>query len=166
MAELLKDPRFPKDPEERAATLIDLYVVSVLLDAGAGNKWTYVEGDSDWVGGRSEGLAVASWHMFRDGVFSDKGKEDSFRVDGEWHWQAGPGKLRMIRSLANFTTAAALQRLTPEILAKHMQVTEDNPMSGLEGRTALLSKLGCALAARPDIVKNGRPGDLVCEQLA
>lgn len=59
--------------------------------------------------------------------------------------------------------AAALQRLTPEILAKQMQVTEDNPMSGLEGRTALLSKLGGALAARPDIVKNGRPGDLVCE---
>ena len=42
-----------------------------------------MEGDSDWVGGRSEGLAVASWHMFRDGVFSDKGKEDPFRVDGE-----------------------------------------------------------------------------------
>ena len=83
MGELLKDTRFPKDPAERAATLIDLYVVSVLLDAGAGNKWTYVEGDSDWVGGRSEGLAVASWHMFRDGVFSDKGKEDPFRVDGE-----------------------------------------------------------------------------------
>lgn len=83
MGELLKDPRFPKNPEERAATLIDLYVVSVLLDAGAGNKWTYNEADSDWVGGRSEGLAVASWHMFRDGVFSDKPKEDPFRVDGE-----------------------------------------------------------------------------------
>lgn len=63
------------------------------------------------------------------------------------------------------SAAAALQRLTPEILAKHMQVTEQNPMSGLEGRTALLSKLGGALAARPDIVKSGRPGDLVGEQL-
>lgn len=47
-----------------------------------------------------------------------------------------------------------------------MQVTDENPMSGLEGRTALLSKLGGALAARPDIVKNGRPGDLVCELIS
>lgn len=159
MGELLKDPKFPKDPEERAATLIDLYVVSVLLDAGAGNKWSYNEADSEWEGGRSEGLAVASWHMFKEGVFSDEPEKSPFRVDGT-------SPLTFLRPKEHSDkTAAALRRLTPEILAKHMQVSEDNPMSGLEGRTALLSKLGSALAARPDIVKNGRPGGLVGELL-
>lgn len=79
-------PSFPSDPTQRATTLIDLYLVSVLLDAGAGPDWTYTEkderGNVSWKGGRSEGLAVASWHMFVDGVFSgDKSKP--LQVDGE-----------------------------------------------------------------------------------
>jgi hypothetical protein len=84
---LLSDlPSFPSDPTQRATTLIDLYLVSVLLDAGAGPDWTYTEkdkrGNVSWKGGRSEGLAVASWHMFVDGVFSgDKSKP--LQVDGE-----------------------------------------------------------------------------------
>jgi len=83
---LLEDPRFPKDPLERAATLIDLYIVSVLLDAGAGPDWVYTEkgeeGQEGWKGGRSEGLAVASWHIFVDGVFSSS-KASPLQVDGE-----------------------------------------------------------------------------------
>jgi hypothetical protein len=76
--------------------LIDLYIVSVLLDAGAGNKWTYEElqvpigpdahgesGKTGWKGGRSEGLAVASFWMFVAGVFSKHGASDPFRVDGQ-----------------------------------------------------------------------------------
>jgi hypothetical protein len=34
-------------------------------------------------------------------------------------------------------------------------------MTGLEGRTSLLSQLGGALEARPDIAQNGRPGDIL-----
>lgn len=73
VAALLGDPRFPTAPVEQARTLIDLYIVSVLLDAGAGNEWSYsetVQGVELWRGGRSEGLAVASFHMFCQGAFS------------------------------------------------------------------------------------------------
>lgn len=89
IAQLLENPRFPsKDkPVERAAALIDLYIVSVLLDAGAGNTWSYTERDANgkvtWEGGRSEALAVASYHMFVNGVFSAV-PGDPLRVDGEY----------------------------------------------------------------------------------
>lgn len=59
--------------------------------------------------------------------------------------------------------AAALKKLTPTILAKHLQVSDANPMAGLEGRSTLLAQLGSALEARPDIVRSGRPGDILCE---
>jgi hypothetical protein len=64
---------------------VDLYIVSVLLDAGAGNTWSYTEtegGSVVWKGGRSEALAVASYHMFIEGVFSATPGE-KMRVDGE-----------------------------------------------------------------------------------
>jgi hypothetical protein len=83
---LLSHPSFPTNPVERAGTLIDLYLVSVLLDAGAGSAWSYTEKDDSgavrWEGGRSEGLAVASYHMFVNGVFSSD-SADKLRVDGE-----------------------------------------------------------------------------------
>ncbi|WVF65776.1 hypothetical protein IAT40_000510 [Kwoniella sp. CBS 6097] len=143
IALLLSNPSFPPSgqPLDQAASLIDLYLVSVLLDAGAGPDWSYTETDEEgnvvWKGGRSEGLAVASWHMFVRGLFSSDGN-NKFQVD-----------------------ATALKNLTPEILAKHLQVSDTNPMAGLEGRCNLLIKLGDALEARPDICRNRRPGDIL-----
>jgi hypothetical protein len=63
--------------------LLDLFLVSVLLDAGAGDAWAYTE---DGAGGgarftRSEGLGVASVRMFCDGLFSGDGAQP-YRVDG------------------------------------------------------------------------------------
>lgn len=55
---------------EKARALIDLVVTSVLLDAGAGPDWRYEEKETGLSFARSEGLAVASFHLFRDGVFS------------------------------------------------------------------------------------------------
>ena len=79
-------PTFPTTPLGRAKTLVDLYLVSVLLDAGAGPTWEYTEKDEQgtviWKGGRSEGLAVASWWMFVEGVFSGD-KVNKLQVDGE-----------------------------------------------------------------------------------
>src|SRR5689334_8622312 len=57
-------------PDERARAWIDLVVVSVLLDAGAGDAWRYREPGTGAVLGRSEGLAVASLHAFEAGLFS------------------------------------------------------------------------------------------------
>jgi hypothetical protein len=67
---------------EQTARLLDLFLVSVLLDAGAGNAWKYKEKSSGEVYGRSEGLAIASLDMFLDGVFSGS-QGDKYRVDGK-----------------------------------------------------------------------------------
>jgi hypothetical protein len=67
---------------EQTARLLDLFLVSVLLDAGAGNAWKYKEKSSGEVYGRSEGLAIASLDMFLDGVFSGS-QSDKYRVDGK-----------------------------------------------------------------------------------
>ncbi len=110
--------------ESIAKARIDLTVVSVLLDAGAGAGWRYLEADTEQHFSRSEGLAVASWHAFSEGLFSDA-KDDPLRVD-----------------------AAALQRLDITALKHAFQVSAENPLVGLDGRVELLNRLGNALAAR------------------
>jgi hypothetical protein len=52
---------------------LDLFVISVLLDAGAGDKWKYTRKGLEPVG-RSEGLAMASMDIFMQGAFSSTGK--------------------------------------------------------------------------------------------
>ncbi|KAJ7179769.1 DUF1688-domain-containing protein [Mycena filopes] len=135
----------PPDKEEVAARLIDLFTVSVLLDAGAGPTWSYVEpslapittpAQAGAKFARSEGLAVAAVHMFAAGLFS--GEEGKYEV-----------------------TAAGLARLTPAALAAGLQVTPENPLVGLEGRAALLTRLADALRANPEFFPGGRPGGLV-----
>ena len=117
-----------------ARTRIDLCVVSVLLDAGAGPGWQYREPGTGQVLARSEGLAVASLNAFRAGLFSADGLP---RVD-----------------------AAGLVALDAAVLAKAFQASDANPLAGLEGRAALLRRLGAALLARPDLFGQGRPGGL------
>ncbi|KAK6003563.1 hypothetical protein QM012_009334 [Aureobasidium pullulans] len=56
------------DEIEIARRVIDIIVVSVLLDAGAGDHWTFTEENGVKIG-RSEGLAVASLNAFKLGVF-------------------------------------------------------------------------------------------------
>jgi hypothetical protein len=126
-----------RDARSRAATMLDLVVVSVLLDAGAGPDWHYTEDLSGQRFGRSEGLAVAGWHAFADGLFSAD-PADPLRVD-----------------------AAGLTALTPGRLAEAFQVGPGNPLVGLDGRVAVLQRLGAAMAARPDVFgADGRPGGL------
>ena len=72
----------PPDIKEICRRLIDLFLVSVLLDAGAGNTWKYVEAGTGLVFSRSEGLGVASIHMFEQGFFSSN-EQNPFQVDGE-----------------------------------------------------------------------------------
>lgn len=125
------------DAAERARTMIDLAVVSVLLDAGAGDAWRYREEGTGLSIGRSEGLAVASVNMFAAGGFA-----------------ADPAQpLR-----ADASTLVALDAAT---LGRHFQVSDTNPLVGLTGRAALLNRLGQAVAARPDVFgPGGRAGGL------
>ncbi|KAG8986259.1 hypothetical protein FRB94_004473 [Tulasnella sp. JGI-2019a] len=121
---------------EIAKRLIDLFLVSVLLDAGAGNEWKYKVDEQTYA--RSEGLAVASYDMFVQGVFSDDPK-DPFRVD-----------------------AAALERLNTEKVSAALQVSESNPMNGVQGRSELLINVAQALRSQPEYFGTGaRPGNML-----
>ena len=125
------------DAAERARAQIDLVLVSVLLDAGAGPDWRYLEAASGQRFTRSEGLGVASFHAFLGGLFSSDPRQP-LRVD-----------------------AAGLQRVTAEQLAHAFQVGAGNPLVGLDGRSALLRRLGEVLAAQPATFGAlGRPGGL------
>ena len=125
------------DAQERTRRLIDLFLVSVLLDAGAGTRWTYKSKESGKIYGRSEGLAVASLEMFKAGYFSGEPLEPC-QVD-----------------------SAGLKRLDVKQLAKGLQVTESNAIDGLEGRAGLLSRLADALKNTALFGKEGRPGNML-----
>ncbi|MBL8309107.1 MAG: URC4/urg3 family protein [Burkholderiales bacterium] len=112
---------------ERARTQIDLTVVSVLLDAGAGAHWSYTETASGQRFARSEGLGVASFRAFVAGVFSSDPAQP-LRAD-----------------------AAGLRAVTAAKLAEAFQVSEANPLIGLEGRVTLLHRLSDALARQPAV---------------
>jgi hypothetical protein len=68
------------DSVEQARRLIDLVIVSVLVDAGAGQQWRYKTKQGEIIG-RSEGLALASFDMFSEGYFSSASDVPD-RVDG------------------------------------------------------------------------------------
>ena len=126
-----------RDAAACARARIDLTVVSVLLDAGAGAAWGYVEPDSGVRYTRSEGLGVASFRAFCAGAFSAR-RDDPLRAD-----------------------AAALSRIDAAALARIFQVDPANPLVGLEGRAALLRRLGAALIAREEVFDElARPGGL------
>jgi len=124
------------DREERARIRFDLAIVSVLLDAGAGPQWSYRAQDGKRYT-RSEGLGLASFEAFRAGLFSSA-PDLPLRCD-----------------------AGALQALDTDALASAMQVDQGNPLAGLDGRVALLRRLGSTLAADPlHFGREGRIGHL------
>lgn len=70
------------DDLELTRRLIDLFFVSVLLDAGAGDYWRFVEPGTNQKYERSEGIAVASLYMFNALAFTDSKTEKAPSVDG------------------------------------------------------------------------------------
>ena len=123
---------------EQAHIKFDLAIVSVLLDAGAGADWQYCEAETGQVYCRSEGLAVATFRMFCQGVFSS---------NPDFPWQAD---------------SLGLSQLKLETLAAGFQVSRDNPLVGLTGRLELLQRLGNAVCQHPLLFgsENPRPGNL------
>lgn len=127
------------DEVEIGKKLVDLFVFSVLVDAGAGNAWSYKEKSSGEVYNRSEGLAIASIDLFINGELSSDSKKDPYVVNG-----------------------AKLVSFTKEGLAKGFQISETNPLSGEEGRLNLIQNLGKALVSNKEIFgEDGRPGNLI-----
>ena len=128
-----------KSAEPAARAAFDLAITSVLLDAGAGAQWHYQDYGTGLDAARSEGLALASFRWFESGGLADH-PGDPFRVD-----------------------AAALRRVELRTLERAFQIGEANRLLGLEGRAALLNRLGAAVESRPDlfaIADSPRPGGL------
>jgi len=105
----------------------DLVMVSVLLDAGAGDAWHYVDSETGKTFARSEGLAVASVDLFASGLLSSD-PAAPFRAD-----------------------ATALAALTEPDLNEAFQVTADNPLIGMAGRLDLLHGLAEVVHERTDL---------------
>jgi hypothetical protein len=127
------------DAATRARAEFDLAIVSVFLDAGAGPTWRYRDQKSGVAIGRSEGLALASLAMFESGVFSANAS-DPLRADG-----------------------SALARLSQSDVAHGLQVSDANPLVGLEGRVELLRSLGRLVTSKGNIFGRQdapRPGGL------
>ena len=123
---------------EQARTEVDLAITSVLLDAGAGPAWQFVEPGTQDTYARSEGLAIASFYLFLNGGFSSDAQQP-FQAD-----------------------AVGLQQFTAERLADGFQVSDRNPLVGVEGRAALLQQLGHSLLQRPELFGDRpRLGNLV-----
>ena len=118
----------------RAHALIDLTIVSVLLDGGAGPEWKYTEAATGQTFTRSEGLAVASWHAFVGGMFSSDANRP-LQVDAD-----------------------GLRALVPDHLARAFQVSDTNRLVGLEDRAVLLRRLGEVMQEEPQLFGDaGRP---------
>ncbi|CAM9237566.1 unnamed protein product [Discosporangium mesarthrocarpum] len=128
------------DPREAARRMIDLVTTSVLLDAGAGDHWRYVEPGTGMVASRSEGLGVASFHMFAGGAFS-----------------SDPANPQQANSVG-------LRKLDDGAVRKAFQVEDSNPLVGCDGRTRVLQRLGVAIEEHPEYFEVGgvfRPGNMV-----
>lgn len=82
-------------------------------------------------------MAVASLEMFKAGYFSDNPTEP-YQVN-----------------------AAGLNRLSAGQLAIGLQVSDSNPLAGLEGRAGLLSKLAEALEISEYFGSDKRPGNML-----
>jgi hypothetical protein len=115
----------PSDRAELGRAAFDLVIPSVLLDAGAGAAWRYRDAATGAVLRRSEGLGVASLRFFESGAMSSD-PADPLRAD-------------------------ALGKVDAAMIGRAFQVSDDNPLVGLEGRAALLRSLGEAV---------GQPGAL------
>jgi len=127
------------DRAARARAEFDLAIVSVFLDAGAGPAWRYRDPKTGSAIGRSEGLGLASLTMFTAGAFSASPLEP-LRADAD--------------TLANFGVAD---------LERGMQVSDTNPLVGLEGRADLLRRLGRLVVSKPEVFGSRdtpRPGGL------
>ena len=126
-------------PAAKARAEFDLAITSVLLDAGAGPSWRYLDSATEQVVARSEGLGVASLRMFEAGLFSAD-PADPLRADAE-----------------------RLMHLKSDDVAHGLQSMVGNRLVGVEGRAALLASLGAAVAANPNIFARedgARPGGL------
>ena len=98
-----------------------------------GPDWKYVEPATGQTFTRSEGLAVASFHAFTAGLFSSD-RNQPLQAD-----------------------SAGLRGLVTDHLASAFQVSEHNPLVGLEERAVLLRRLGEVMSEQPEVFGEDGP---------
>ncbi len=133
------------EPVEKARCKLDLVITSVLLDAGAGAQWKYLESRSPEnhspknhtpeTYSRSEGLGLASLSLFLSGKLSHDSR--SLQAD-----------------------SVGLSAVTARAIEECFQVSPTNPLLGVDGRVALLCNLAKAVEDRA-LFCNGRPGNII-----
>ena len=129
------DQQISADGLEKARIKLDLVITSVLLDAGAGAPWTYIEKATGKTFSRSEGLGLASLDLFLSGAMSSDRKGLRADVQG-------------------------LKGISNSDINSFFQVTEKNPLVGVDGRRLLLNNLAAALENKK-IFNDGRPGNIL-----
>ena len=120
---------------ERARSAVELAVVSVLLDAGAGSTWRYRDEFTGTLIGRSEGLAIATFDLYRRGILSSDPAQP-LRAD-----------------------AGGLAGVDRPSFERAFQLGEQNPLNGVTGRIRCLHALGRAVAARPEFARAAVPAN-------
>jgi hypothetical protein len=151
-------------PADRARAQFDLTVVSVLLDAGAGAAWGYVERKA-----ALPATALPAERVSRDDLMAALDQASGSAASAA-PASASPvtGGARFTRSeglaVASFRAfmagvfsstagtpcrvdAAALRQVDAAVLRGVFQASPSNPLVGLEGRAGLLARLGEALQA-------------------
>ena len=119
--------------DEIARIRIELAIISVLLDAGAGDGWRFEDRSTGNIYSRSEGLALASLALYTDGTLSAV-PDEALRID-----------------------ASPLVGIEDRVLTEAFQVGEHNRLSGLDGRVSLLRALGECIAAKPAVFGSSSP---------
>ena len=117
---------------------LELVIVSVLLDAGAGPTWTYtLAGKKPISLHRSEGLAVASLMCYKNRLFGTDAKGQAA------------------------VTAVGLEALSLKDFELGFQVSHTNPLVGLEGRLQLIKNLaGVIRGGQQDFTEASTLGEL------
>lgn len=129
---------------EKLRRQFELIITSVLLDGGAGPRWQYYDKKTKTYLSRSEGLAVASFNCYWNGIYSPR-SDNPFYVDGD-----------------------VINSLTEQELYSQFQISDGNALVGFSSRIKLLKDLGIAIKSSQSFFHNGsfRLGHLADEILS
>lgn len=118
------------DPQQLLKSSVELVIVSILLDAGTGPQWQYMDHLSNETLDKSEGLAAASFNLFMQGFFSSN-RSNLYQADG-----------------------FGLQEISEDTMAAALQISPKNTLIGLQGRIGLLQGLGVCIQQHPEYFGN------------
>lgn len=83
-------------------SLIELVVISVLLDAGSGPDWVFTDPDTNTMFTKSEGLGIASYRMYTKFRFpTEQQFAESFQISGTNKLSGFNNRYGMLRCLSN-----------------------------------------------------------------